>query len=162
MVYEDRRSLKVKLGSSAPDFTLKDRLDQEQQLSKINRKKVVYFYPKDNTEGCTIEAREFSSLLPKFDSLKTTIIGISGGDNKSKEKFCVDHNLKHVLLSDPNFAVSKKYGVYGEKNFMGRKYMGIKRTTFILDEKDKILKVFENVKPLGHAQEVLMCIKNVK
>jgi len=152
----------MKEGDSAPDFILKDRLNQEHQLSKINRIKVVYFYPKDNTEGCTIEAKEFSSYLKDFEKEKVAIIGVSGGDNKTKEKFCVDHNLKHVLLSDTDFSVSKKYDLYGEKSFMGRKYLGINRTTLILDKNNKILKMYENVKPLGHAKEVLNFIKSLK
>lgn len=152
----------MKVGEEAPDFVLKDRLDQEHQLSKINRIKVVYFYPKDSTPGCTLEAKEFSKNIKNFESLKTTIIGISGGDKKTKDKFCEDHNLKHVLLSDPDFKVSKNYDSYGQKSFMGRKYLGIKRNTFILDKNNIILKVFENVKPLGHAKQVLDFIKTIK
>jgi peroxiredoxin Q/BCP len=132
----------MKEGDVAPDFILKDRLNQEHQLSKIKRMKVVYFYPKDSTQGCTIEAKEFSSILPKFEEQKTTIIGISGGDNKTKEKFCTEHNLKHVLLSDSDFSVSKKYDSYGEKSFMGRKYLGIKRNTFIIDKNNKIIHIY--------------------
>jgi peroxiredoxin Q/BCP len=152
----------MKEGDVAPDFILKDRLNQEHQLSKIKRMKVVYFYPKDSTQGCTIEAKEFSSILPKFEEQKTTIIGISGGDNKTKEKFCTEHNLKHVLLSDSDFSVSKKYDSYGEKSFMGRKYLGIKRNTFIIDKNNKIIHIYENVSALGHAKEVLSFIKNLK
>lgn len=162
MVYENRRSSKMKEGDIAPDFFLKDRLDQEHQLSKINRIKVVYFYPKDNTEGCTIEAKEFSSHLKDFEKEKTTVIGVSGGDNKTKEKFCLDHNLKTILLSDTDFSISTKYGLYGEKTFMGRKYMGISRTTLVIDKDNKILKIYNNVKPLGHAKEVLNFIKTLK
>ena len=146
----------------ASDFILKDRFNQDHKLSAINHIKVVYFYPKDNTEGCIIEAKEFSSMLKDFDKAGATVIGISGGDNKSKEKFCFEHNLKHLLLSDPEFIVSKDYGVYGEKNFMGKKYMGINRTTFVLDKNNKIIKIFDRVKPLGHAQEVLNFIKSLK
>ena len=145
----------MKIGSIVPDFILKDRLDQDHQLSKINRIKILYFYPKDNTPGCTIEAKEFSEALHKFDEVNSSIMGISGGDKKSKQKFCTDHNLKHVLLSDPDFKISKEYGVYGEKSFMGRKYRGIERTTFIIDKNNKLIHVFEKVKSLGHAKEVL-------
>lgn len=152
----------MKIGDMAPDFILKDRLNQEHQLSKIKRKKIVYFYPKDSTPGCTIESKGFSSLLEKFEELKATVIGISGGDNKSKEKFCADHNLKHVLLSDQDFKVSKNYEVYGQKSFMGKKYMGISRVTFILDENNRILKIFEKVVSMGHAKEVLKFLKELK
>lgn len=152
----------MKVGDVAHDFVLKDRFDKDHKLSAINHKKVVYFYPKDNTEGCTIEAKEFSNNLNNFRKLNTIVIGISGGDKKTKEKFCVEHNLKHILLSDSDFSVSKKYNLYGEKKFMGKKYMGINRTTFILDENNKIIHIFERVKPLGHAQEVLNYIENIK
>lgn len=152
----------MKTGELAPDFALKDRFDKEHQLSKIKRTKVVYFYPKDSTPGCTIEAKEFSSMLKDFEKEETTVIGISGGDNKTKDKFCEAYNLKHILLSDKDFKVSKEYDVYGEKNFMGKKYLGISRTTFILDENNKIIKIYENVKALGHAKEVLNFLKEIK
>lgn len=152
----------MKEGDVAPDFILKDRLNKDHQLSKINRTKVVYFYPKDSTPGCTIEGKQFSSLLEEFDNIKTTVIGISGGDNKTKEKFCLNHNLKHILLSDTDFKVSKNYKVYGEKSFMGKKYLGISRTTFILDKNNKIIKIYENVHALGHAKEVLSDVKKIK
>lgn len=152
----------MNVGDIAPDFILKDRLNQEHQLSKIKKIKVLYFYPKDNTPGCTIESKGFSLMLDEFENLNATVIGVSGGDNKSKEKFCTSHNLKHVLLSDIDFLVSKEYGVYGEKSFMGKKYMGISRITFILDKNNKILKIYENVKPIGHAKEVLNFIKSLK
>ncbi|MGV8130912.1 MAG: peroxiredoxin [Candidatus Pacearchaeota archaeon] len=152
----------MNVGDIAPDFILKDRLNQEHQLSNIKKIKVLYFYPKDNTPGCTIESKGFSLMLDEFENLNATVIGVSGGDNKSKEKFCASHNLKHVLLSDIDFLVSKEYGVYGEKSFMGKKYMGISRITFILDKNNKILKIYENVKPIGHAKEVLNFIKSLK
>lgn len=161
MVYEDGRSLEMKLGDIAPDFVLKDHLNQEHQLSKIKRTKVLYFYPKDNTPGCTIESKGFSSMIKAFENLNAAVIGVSGGDNKSKEKFCSDHNLKHILLSDTEFDVSKEYGVYGEKSFMGKKYLGISRVTFILDKNNKIIHIFEKVKNIGHAKEVLNFIKNL-
>ena len=146
----------------AIDFSLKDKDDKEHRLSGIKSKyKVIYFYPKDNTPGCTIESKELSDALPELKKLKTEVIGISGGDNKSKEKFCSKYNLKLLLLSDTDFSVSKAYKVYGEKQFMGRKYLGINRTTFILDKDNKIIKVFEKVSPLGHAKEVLEFIKGL-
>ncbi len=152
----------MNIGEIAPDFILKDRLNQEHQLSGIKKIKVLYFYPKDNTPGCTIESKGFSSMLDDFENLNATVIGVSGGDNKSKEKFCALHNLKHVLLSDTDFYVSKKYGVYGEKSFRGKKYLGISRITFILDKNNKILKIYDPVKALGHAKEVLNFIKSLK
>lgn len=148
---------------NAKDFCLQDKNGKEHKLSDIpSRYKVLYFYPKDNTPGCIIESKEFSSNIKEFEKEGTTIIGISGGDNKSKQKFCELFDLKITLLSDPDFKVSKLYGVYGEKSFMGKKYLGISRTTFVIDNKGNILKKFENVKPLGHAKEVLNFIKNIK
>lgn len=147
----------------APDFSLKDKNDKLHSLSKINSKyKVIYFYPKDSTPGCTIESKELSDALPEFQKLNTQVIGISGGDNKSKEKFCTKYDLKLLLLSDTDFSVSKLYKVYGEKSFMGRKYLGINRTTFVTDKNNKILKIFEKVSPLGHAKEVLNFVREIK
>ncbi len=140
----------------APDFSLKDKEGKEHKLSDVKTKYLVlYFYPKDDTPGCTIEAKEFTKDLEEFNTLGATIIGISGGDETTKKKFCEKHNLKITLLSDPEFKTSNEYGVYGEKEFMGNKTMGIKRTTFIIDKNKEIIKVFENVKPEGHSKEIL-------
>ena len=147
---------------TAIDFSLDDKFGNINKLSNIKSKyKVIYFYPSDNTPGCTIQSKEFSDLISSFKKLDAEIIGISGGDKKSKEKFCSQHNLKLLLLSDTDFSVSKSYKVYGEKSFMGRKFLGIKRTTFILNKDNKIIEVFENVKPLGHAAKVLDYVKNI-
>lgn len=147
----------------AKDFSLQDKNGKMYKLSEIELKyKVLYFYPKDSTPGCIIEAKEFSDNLDNFKKLNAEIIGVSGGDNKSKEKFCNLFNLKIILLSDTDFKVSKSYGLYGEKSFMGKKYLGINRTTFVMDSKNEIIKTFENVKPLGHAKEVLNYIKSIK
>ena len=144
----------------AYDFKLTDKSGQIHQLSKMKADyKVIYFYPKDDTPGCTIEAKEFSDSLSKFKKLNTVVIGISGGTDKTKEKFCTKHKLAHILLSDTDFEVSKKYKSYGKKKFMGREYMGIFRYTFILDKSDKIIHQFEQVTPKGHADEVLSFIK---
>lgn len=157
-----KKMIKEKMeGKKAPDFRLKDKDGKVHQLSNSNFF-VIYFYPKDNTPGCTIEANQFNSKLKEFEKLDVQIIGISGGDEKSKTKFCEKHGLKILLLSDTDFAVSKKFGVYGEKLFMGRKYMGINRVTFILDRKRKVIKIFEKVKPAAHAEEVLEFIKSVR
>ena len=151
---------KLKIGIKAPEFSLKDKDGRFHSLKNIKSKfTIVYFYPKDNTPGCTIEAKTFSNSLREFEKLNTKVIGISGGDEKSKNKFCEKHNLKLILLSDPEFKVSQSYNVYGEKSFMGRKYMGIFRQTFILDKDKKIVKIFEKVKPLKHVKEVLEFLK---
>ena len=150
----------VNVGEQAPDFSLRDKDGEAYSLSEVTSDYViVYFYPKDNTPGCTIEAKDFSKDKEEFDKLKTTIIGISGGDEKSKTKFCEKQNLKILLLSDSDFSVSNNYGVYGEKSFMGRKYMGISRWTFVLNRDHKIIRIYDKVKPGIHSEEVLEFIK---
>ncbi len=150
----------VKAGSSAPDFELEDKDGKNWSLEDFGKKVIVlYFYPKDNTEGCTVEANEFTKKLGGFHKAGAEVIGISGGDKKSKEKFCSDNKLRLLLLSDSDFSVCRKYGVYEEKQFMGKKYMGIFRTTFVISDM-KIIKVFENVKVKGHVEEVLGFVKN--
>lgn len=153
----------IKEGKKAPSFKLKDKDEKFISLNDFDSDYyIIYFYPKDNTPGCTIEAQMFSKDKSKFNKLNSTIIGISGGDQKTKTKFCKKNNLKIILLSDTDFKVSTKYGVYGEKKFMGRTYMGINRVTFILDKNKKIIKIFDKVKPLIHSKEVLDFIKKIK
>lgn len=147
----------------APLFSLKDKDGEIHSLSDIATEyTIVYFYPKDNTPGCTVEAIMFSKNLPKFKKLNAEVMGISGGDEKTKTKFCEKHKLKVTLLSDPDFSISKKYGVYGEKSFLGKKYLGINRTTFLLDKNKKVIKVFPKVSPAIHTSEILDFIKKQK
>ncbi|MDP7457870.1 MAG: thioredoxin-dependent thiol peroxidase [Candidatus Woesearchaeota archaeon] len=144
----------------APNFTLKDKDGKEHSLHSIEAKHIVlYFYPKDNTPGCTIQAIDFTNDLEKFQKLGVEIIGVSGGDETSKAKFCEKHDLNVLLVSDPDFTISKKYDVAGPKNFMGRLFQGITRTTFILDKDKNIVKVYKNVKAKGHADELLEYFK---
>lgn len=148
------------IADKAPEFILPDKESSLHSLQSIHSKYiVVYFYPKDDTPGCTIEAQEFSKAQPQFTIIGATVIGISGGDQKTKAAFCQKHGLNVLLLSDTHFEICKKYGVYGEKSFMGKKYMGIQRVTFVLDEHKDIIKVFDDVKPAGHAQQVLEFLK---
>lgn len=155
--------IKTLLNKKAPKFNLQDNDGKLHSLKDIDSEYVVvYFYPKDNTPGCTIEANEFNKALLKFKKLDTTIIGISGGDEKSKTKFCTKHKLKLLLLSDTDAKVGKAYHSYGEKKFMGRTYMGFIRNTYILNKKRKIIKVFEKVKPIVHVNEVLDFLKSQK
>lgn len=157
---KDERGKNMKIASKAPAFTLKDKDGNAHALSKVDAAwTVIYFYPKDSTPGCTIEAKEFSKLLPEFKKAKAAVIGISGGDEKSKTKFCAKEKLSVLLLSDPDYVVATRYGSYGEKSFMGRTYMGILRNTFILDRNKRIAHIIESVKPPGHAKEVLGWIK---
>lgn len=152
----------IAVGKKAPAFNLADKDGLKVRLSAIEEDYVVlFFYPKDNTPGCTIEANEFSAHIKKFAALNAKVIGISGGDEKSKTKFCEKHSLKTLLLSDSDFSVAKKYGVYGPKQFMGKKYHGISRVTFVLDSKRKVIKVYDTVKPAKHASEVLEFLNQV-
>ena len=154
--------LKMKEGQRVPEFALKDKDGKVVRLSELdNNYTVVYFYPKDNTPGCTIEANEFSSVLDDFEKLGVGVIGISGGDEESKKKFCEKHELRVTLLSDPDFSVCKKYDAYGEKQFMGRTYDGIFRITYVLDKDKKIIHTYGKVKAAGHAAEVLRFIHSL-
>ncbi len=143
-------------GKAAPDFKLSDSSGTEYSLEDFTGKfMVVFFYPKDDTPGCTIESKSFSKNLKKFSKLETDVVGISGGDDKSKAKFCTKYKLKTLMLSDSDFSLAKKYKCYGEKSFMGKKYLGILRNTYVLDAKRKVVRVFEGVNPLTHVGEVL-------
>jgi peroxiredoxin Q/BCP len=149
----------MKLGQKAPDFSLKDRTGKLYSLKSFKDKfLIVYFYPKDDTPGCTIETKNFSSDRAKFEKLGAQVVGISGGDEKSKEKFCKKHNIALTLLSDTDFAVAKSYDSFGEKTFMGRKFNGIFRNTFVLDASKKIVQIFEKVSPEEHSEEVLSAL----
>jgi thioredoxin-dependent peroxiredoxin len=142
------------------DFKLKDKDGKTYSLKEFKKDYIVlYFYPTDSTPGCTLEAKEFNDHLNDFKRLNTQIIGISGGDEKTKTKFCDKHNLKLLLLSDTDFLISKRYKVYKEKSFLGKRFLGIVRTTFVLDKSHNIIKQFDKVNPIGHAKEVLKFIK---
>ena len=143
-------------GDEVPDFVLKDGEGKTVKKSDFKGKKyVIYFYPKDFTPGCTTEAAEFARDYKKFKSAGIEIVGISPDDEESHKKFGEKMKVPFILLSDTETEVAKKFGVWGKKQFMGREYMGVNRSTFLVDEKGKIIKVFEKVKPAGHAEEVL-------
>lgn len=144
-------------GSVAPDFTMRDSVGKEMKLSELRGKKnvVVYFYPKDFTPGCTMEATEFSRDYRKFKDAGIEIVGISPDDEKSHQKFRDKMGMPYPLVADTENEVSKNYGVYGLKSFMGREYMGVNRSTFLVDKEGKIVRIFKKVKPAGHSQEVL-------
>lgn len=148
--------VKISEGAKAPRFTLFDKDGVEHGVGKTKADfLVLFFYPKDNTPGCTVESQEFSDALKEFARRGAKVIGISGGDQKTKEKFCSKYALAVDLVSDTDFAVSRAYGVYGEKKFMGRTYQGIFRTTFVVDKSGTIIKIYSEVTPKGHAREVL-------
>ena len=146
----------LKEGTSAPNFTAKNANGATVKLKDLRGQRVVlYFYPKDDTPGCTKEACAFRDAFPGFKKRGIAVLGISVDTEASHKKFAAKYELPFTLLADPDHSIADAYGVYGEKKFMGRTYMGVKRITFLIDEKGKIKKVFEKVKPEEHAREVL-------
>ena len=142
-------------GTTAPDFTVLTDTGESLTLSSLRGKPVVlFFYPKDDTSGCTIEACEFRDDFPRFEAGNAVILGISPDDVKSHVKFKKKFDLPYPLLADTDKAIALAYDVWREKSMYGRKYMGVERTTFIVDAKGKIAKVFEKVTPTGHAAQV--------
>jgi len=125
------------------------------------KKVILYFYPKDDTPGCTTEACQFNEILPNFQRTEAVVLGISADTPESHKKFAEKYNLNFTLLSDPDKEVIQKYGVWKEKNMYGKKTFGIVRTTFIIDEEGKIRKIYNNVKADGHAQKVIEDIKTL-
>ena len=144
----------------APDFTLLDETDKKHQLSDYRGRPVVlYFYPRDDTPGCTTEACEFRDDYHVYDEARIIILGISTDSPESHAKFKAKYNLPFSLLADEDHKVCELYGVWGLKKNMGREYEGVFRTTFLIGPSGSILKVFENVKPKGHSGEVLEILK---
>ncbi len=146
----------IKEGTVAPTFTAKNADGETVRLKDLRGQKVVlYFYPKDDTPGCTKEACSFRDAFADFKKRGIEVLGVSVDSEASHKKFAAKYKLPFTLLADPDHAIADAYGVYGEKKFMGRTYLGVKRITFLIDEKGKIKKVFEKVKPEEHAREVL-------
>ncbi len=152
----------MKLNSKAPIFDLPSTSNEKYFLkNSVGNYVVLYFYPKDDTPGCTIETNEFNKLLPKFKKLECEVYGISKDNLKSHDKFRDKYKIKFDLLADEELKVLKKYKVWKKKKFMGREFMGVVRTTYLLDKKGQILKVWNNVKAKDHAIEVLETLKNI-
>lgn len=146
----------LNIGDSAPEFELPKDDGSVLSLSALRGSKVVlYFYPKDDTTGCTQEAIEFNQLRGEFAAKNTKIIGVSPDATKSHVKFKTKHSLDLTLISDESKAMLEAYGVWAEKSMYGRKYMGVERTTFLIDEAGKITQIWAKVKVPGHAAEVL-------
>jgi thioredoxin-dependent peroxiredoxin len=146
----------LKEGTVAPDFTVTDQNGETVRLKDLRGQKVVlYFYPKDDTPGCTKEACSFRDAFADYKKQKIKVLGVSLDSEAKHKKFAAKYKLPFTLLADTDHAISDAYGVYGQKKFMGRSYMGVNRMTFLIDEKGRIKKVFEKVKPEDHAGEVL-------
>lgn len=146
----------LKTGDLAPDFTLSTGDGDTVSLADLRGRSVVlYFYPKDDTPGCTTEACSFRDLKPEFDKRNAAVFGVSADNLKSHQKFAHKYDLTFPLLSDPDHAVSEAYDSWGLKKFMGREYNGIKRNTFLIGPDGRIARVWEAVRPAGHPEEVL-------
>lgn len=150
----------IQSGISAPDFVLLDDAGIERRLSDYRGQNVIlYFYPKDDTPGCTTEACNFRDDYSAYVNAGVTILGVSPDSTKSHASFKKKFQLPFPLLADEEHKVCDAYGVWGLKKFMGREYMGVMRTTFVISPNGKISKVFENVKPAGHSEEVLKAVR---
>lgn len=150
----------ISAGSTAPDFTLPDDNGVERRLSDYRGVPVVlYFYPKDDTPGCTTEACSFRDDYQQYQDAGVTILGVSPDTPKKHGRFKEKYHLPFTLLADADHKVCDLYGVWGRKKFMGREYDGVLRTTFLIGPEGLILKVYENVRPNGHSQEVLAALK---
>ena len=152
----------LKVNSKAPSFKIPATSIGEYLLkNSIGKYLVLYFYPKDDTPGCTIETNDFNKLLSKFKKLDCEIYGISKDNLKSHNKFKEKYKIKFDLLADEDLKVLKKYKVWGKKKFMGREFMGTIRSTYLIDKKGEIIKVWNNVKVKDHAKEVLETLNNL-
>jgi peroxiredoxin Q/BCP len=150
----------IEEGTPAPQFNLPDETGTVRSLSDFAGKTLVlYFYPKDDTPGCTTEACNFRDDYSAYEQAGVTILGVSPDSPKSHAKFKEKFNLPFSLLADEDNALCEQYGVWGQKKFMGREYMGVLRTTFVIGPDGVIKKVFENVKPADHSVEVLAAVQ---
>ena len=154
--------MKLKVNTKAPNFKLPSTSKDDYSLkNSIGKYIVIYFYPKDDTPGCTIETNDFNKLLTKFKKLECEVYGVSKDNLKSHDKFRDKYKIKFDLLADEELKVLKKYKVWGKKKFMGREFMGILRTTFLIDKKGKIIKIWDDVKVKDHVKEVLETLKSI-
>lgn len=149
----------LQVGELVPDFTLVDQDEKSHTLSQYRGKKVVlYFYPKDMTPGCTVQAEGMRDSMNDLEAKCIVVLGVSVDDVKSHKKFVEKHNLNFPLLADTEKTVVQAYGVWKEKSMFGKKYMGIQRDTFLIDEEGKLIQHFEKVNPLKHASQILALV----
>ena len=152
----------IKENTKAPIFKLPSTNKTNYSLKdSIGKYVVIYFYPKDDTPGCTLETNDFNKLISKFKKLGCDVYGVSKDSLKSHNKFKEKHKIKFDLLADEDLKVLKKYKVWGKKKFMGREFMGTIRSTYLIGKKGEIIKVWENVKVKDHAKEVLETLSNL-
>ena len=152
----------LKINTKAPTLNLSSTSGNSYSLKdSIGKYVVLYFYPKDDTPGCTIETNDFNKLLTKFKKLNCDVLGISKDDLKSHHKFKEKYKIKFDLLADDEIKVIKSYKIWNKKKFMGREFMGVIRSTFLIDPKGKIVKIWDNVKVKDHAKEVLETLKDI-
>ena len=150
----------VREGQAAPNFSLKDKDGKAVKLGDFKGKKVVlYFYPKDMTTGCTAEACDFQASWSAIKKAGAVVLGVSPDDEKRHQKFAEEYHLQFTLLADPEHKVSEAFGVWKEKSMYGRKFMGIERSTFLIDEGGKVSKIWAKVRVKGHVAEVLDALK---
>jgi peroxiredoxin Q/BCP len=156
MAKDSPESAVVEAGSLAPDFELPTDGGGRIRLAELRGGKVVlYFYPADDTEGCTLEAVDFTALLPQFKRAGATVLGVSPDSPKSHDRFKEKHGLRLLLAADADHQVIARYGLWGEKTMFGRKYMGVERATFLIDESGRIAQAWRKVRVKGHAEAVL-------
>tara|TARA_B100000989_G_scaffold262037_1_gene213329 strand:- start:371 stop:841 length:471 start_codon:yes stop_codon:yes gene_type:complete len=154
--------MSLKINSTAPNFTSPSTSQKNYSLKdSLGKYVVLYFYPKDSTPGCTIETNDFNKLLKSFKKLDCEVYGISKDSLKSHDKFRDKYKIKFDLIADEELKLLKKYKVWGKKKFMGREFMGTIRSTYLIDKKGKILKIWNNVKVKDHAKDVLETLKNI-
>jgi peroxiredoxin Q/BCP len=150
----------LKINDQVPDFTLPDENGTVHTLAEYAKKwLLIYFYPKDDTPGCTTEACTIRDNFPNFKKLPITILGVSADSPKSHKKFIEKYQLPFTLLADEEKKLATAFGVWGKKKFMGKEYMGISRSSFLINPEGVIVKVYENVKPAVHAEEILADLK---
>ena len=149
----------IQEGAQAPDFTLESDAGEQVSLSELRGKPVVlYFYPKDDTDGCTAQACGIRDAYDEFEQAGAVVLGVSPDSVKTHVKFKNKYGLPFTLLADPEHELAERYGVWGEKKYMGKSYMGINRTTFVIGPDGTVVKVFEKVKPDTHADDVLAAL----